>query len=217
MFKKIRQIASSAVSSNWSLRIGFMASLLLLSLGGFRLAYFTLPMWHGNYEYAGTRMDYYSSGDSDENNHPLEMKETVWSKMEQGAVHLAWQSGDFLIGSRSQALFNSATLQYQAADYAGARLRFEKAYTELCDNQGAVSPGNRKQASLIQTMIGNCWDNAGKKENAAPYYEQALSLDPQNLLATWLLERLQDSSGGGGSKSDKPDDNPKPAAPRKRI
>ena len=219
-FKSIGFFASRAVSNNCALRVYFLLSLMLVSVGGFRMAYYSLPMWQGDYEYAGSKIGYFSAGHYDEKDMLPEMRESAWDKTASALVHAAWASGDFMVGSRAQALFNSGCQHYDANDYQGAQSRFERAYTELCDKQGRVSSSNRKQASLLQTMIGNCWDNAGKKENAGPYYEQALALNPNNLLATWLLERLQDSNGGAAKNTEKNDkDNPdtKPSAPRKRI
>lgn len=216
MFAGLKRRATAIGANKWTWRFVFVLSLLVACVGAFRLVFYTVPMWRGQYDYAGTKFSYFNAGeDPDQPSNALVGKPSLSERVLDALLKGTYRIGDEMVGNRSHALYDEALALYEKHDYAGARSRFERAYTDLCDAKGKVPASLRPHASMIQVMIGNCWDNGGKKENAAPYYEQALTLNPNNILATWLLERLQEAAGGNSGPSQ--GDAPKPGGPRKRI
>jgi tetratricopeptide (TPR) repeat protein len=198
--------------------LAFVALAALFLNGVVRSYDYSVPMLTGDYEQAATYKSPYSGPpkSSDAPPMPPGMDDDSWESWILEWIVQRYQGYvDAAVGSRELAAFNHGWTLYQSEKYDEARYALERAYASSCDSSGRILPRNRQLGSDIQLLIGNCHVNAQKTEEAAAAYELSLTLDPDNIVSTYNLERLQDSSKGGGSGTDKKGDKPQPAGPPK--
>lgn len=179
-----------------------VASVFSMAVGMVRFVDYTLPMLQEDYQTAAQSKSGLLVGQpSDDALSPLEVKPTISDLIAERMAQTNNEFFDWSCGSRERALFNEGWKRYQDYDFEGARSYFDKAYTALGDSNGVIRPADRELASNIQLLIGNCYANRDKTPQAVSAYEMSLTLNPNNIIATYNLERLQDAQkGGGGGK-----------------
>lgn len=179
-----------------------LASTFVLYVGMVRFVDYTLPMLQGNYEAAAQpkSQDTGQSDGSDDMLGPLGANPRIEDLIAERFVQGSNQFFDWSCGSRELAMFNRGWQKYQDYDFDGARSYFDKAFVALGDANGVISSRDRKFASDLQLLIGNCYANRDKIDQAISAYEMSLTLNPNNIISTYNLERLQDAkkAGGGG-------------------
>lgn len=187
-----------------------LAALLLLmfccifACAGFRMYYYSWPLARGDYGLASESVLLKNvAGEEDDVAKGFE-KRTFYGRCLDKSVELATGYVDFVSGDRVPAKFNLALTQYEDTKYTDAKTRLEKAYAACCDKNGKVHPEYKNLASDIMLLVGNSIWNDGKPEEAVPAYELALKLNPDNLVAAYNLEKLQNTQktggkGGGGA------------------
>lgn len=202
--------------------MGMLVSAAMLGSGTIRLVSYSLPMSRKNFDVAsqGHVYEWQRHQEEESSNNPLFGKRQWHERALDWTVYKSSEYADWTVGSREHALYCKGLQNYLDHSYEAAALDFEKAYAACCDIGGQVRPGKRLFAADLQLLIGNSYANLSKPQNdkAIAAYEQGLSLDPDNMLTTFNLERLQNAAKGGGKGPDGKD-NPQPAGgPRgKRI
>jgi len=191
----------------------------LLCTGLLRLFQYDLPMWRGDYKTAATEAVTFGHAPGEEEL-PLNglAGETVTQKLLTQLVSGVNHYQDWACGDRLEAKWNHAHELYKQEQWSEAMQAFQRAFAACCDESGAVRPQYRERGSVIQVMIGNSFERQQKSSEAYPFYEAALSaaLNPDNKVATYNLERLQDSqSGGANDKGKVPKNSPSGKNPGK--
>jgi len=179
----------------------------LLGTGLLRLFQYDLPLWRGDYRAAATEsVTFGHAPGEDELPKSGLAGETLPQRMLTQLVSGVNHYQDWACGDRLEAKWNLACQLYRQEQWSEARQAFQRAFAACCDESGAVRPQYRERGSVIQVMIGNSFDQQQKSSEAYPFYEAALSaaLNPDNKVATYNLERLQDSQSGGADKGKVP-------------
>jgi tetratricopeptide (TPR) repeat protein len=198
--------------------VGLLVCLSITLAGVMRLTTYSLPMWRGDFQQAGTPRTMPNLLDPpDAPRSPLEEVDHGWfDRAALSVITTWWRTEDLVSGSRCLPMYNVGLKRYEEAQYSSARHAFEKAYAACSDANGVVPEGNKNFASDCQLLIGNAFANEGKTDEAVAAYTLSLRHNPNNIFATYNLEKLQDAKKGGGGNDDK-GDKPKPAGPVKRI
>ncbi len=177
-----------------------LASVFVLYIGMVRFVDYTLPMLQGDFQSAAQPKSQVDGQPDDDTLGPLQDRPTIEDLVTERFVEGSNKFFDWSCGSRNLAMFNEGWKRYQDYDFEGARSYFDKAFVALGDANGAIRDGDRRFASDLQLLIGNCYANRDKIDQAVSAYEMSLTLNPNNIISTYNLERLQDAkkAGGGG-------------------
>lgn len=175
-----------------------VASVFALYVGMVRFVDYTLPMLEGDFQAAAQPKSLDSGQADDDSLGPLVAKPTVDEIIAERFVEGSNKVFDWSCGRRELAMFNEGWRRYLDYDFEGARSYFDKAFVAMTDANGVIQPGERQFASQLQLLIGNCLANRDKTQQAIAAYEMSLTLNPNNIIATYNLERLQDAKQSGG-------------------
>lgn len=110
-------------------------------------------------------------------------------------------AGEAGVGDANLARYNSALRLYKAGYFDLARDQVAKAYSQLAEESGVISPAQQKLAGDMQFLLGLSYEKTKQKSSAIDAYKQALRHNPVHLEAKYNLERLieQKNKGGGGA------------------
>ncbi len=202
--------------------LALFTSAAAFATGLTRLFDYSLPMASEHYSEAATYKSRYIGPPSEAPPLP-ELGEDV-SAFDRAIIWVLDHHNQYVdaaVGSRALAAFNQGLELYQDHQKASARVALQKAFAACCDADGKVLSGYELLASDIQLLIGNTLVDEHKDEDAIAAYEASLTLNPNNIVTTYNLEKLQDATGGGGG-SDKKDKDAKPqpqgpVSPKRRI
>jgi len=195
--------------------LAFVAFTGVLANGVVRLYDYTLPMLKGDYLAAATYNWPYNAPKGLYDPPPIPGLDPEESWQDQAllwAIDRYQRYADSAVGSRALAAYDYALGLYGEHKYEDAANALQKAFVSCCDKDGKVRPEYRLLASDIQLMIGNTFVDRKKFEDGIAAYENSLRLDPDNIVTTYNLEKLQDSKSGGGGQ-DKKDNKPQPGQP----
>ncbi len=185
------------------------ASLPLLAAGLIRLGFYDVNMLAGTYGGASlnAHQDLFEEDEDEPSPVPpaLSVPPDVWQRLVVWSMETWKQTEDDLVGDRVAAKFNEALALYRDGKYSEAAKKFARTYAACSGRDGKLRSEYRQLGSAIQLMIGNAYANQGKDDEAVAAYQISLTLDPNNLVTIYNLERLLSSGGGqGGKDGDKP-------------